>query len=74
MTEIFASRKTWLIHAVGLLPGDIVTIHPLDGLTARMIVDAMRAQKILGLKPGYRIVDHGTKIFIQRDMPFGGLS
>lgn len=69
MTDFFAKRTDWLVK-VPLLKGlDVLTIHPLDGLTAAMVVDAMSAQKILYERPGqpaFRIITHGTKIFIQR--------
>lgn len=65
--EIFAKRSDWLIHIDRLEPLDIVTIHPLDGLTAVMVVKAMAAQGVLKKRPGFRVVDHGTKIFIQRE-------
>lgn len=65
--ELFAKRSDWLVHTTKLEPLDIVTIHPLDGLTARMIIDAMGAQGLLKRRPGYRVVDHGSKIFIQRE-------
>lgn len=65
--EIFAKRSDWLIHLDGLEPLDIITIHPLDGLTAGMVVKAMAAQGALKKRPGFRVVDHGTKIFIQRE-------
>lgn len=48
----------------------MLTIHPLDGLTGRMVVDALAAQKILFKRPGqpaFRIREHGTKILIQRE-------
>lgn len=69
MTDVFAKRNDWLVKAVALKDLDILTIHPLDGLTGRMVIDAMAAQKILYKRPGspaFRIIEHGTKIFIQR--------
>jgi hypothetical protein len=72
MRDIFTTRKDWLLH-VGKLEGyDVLTIHPRDGLTVRMIAEAMAAQGILYKRPGqpaFRIIDHGTKIFIQREVP-----
>jgi hypothetical protein len=67
MAEIFAGRSDWLLHVGNLEPLDILTIHPRDGLTWRQVVDAMGAQGLLKRRPGYRILDHGTKIFIQRE-------
>jgi hypothetical protein len=70
MADIYAKRSDWLLH-VGKLKGyDVLTIHPLDGLTSRMVVDSMAAQKILYKRPGhpaFRIIHHGTKIMIQRE-------
>lgn len=71
MASIFTSKADWLLH-VGRLEGyDVLTIHPRDGLTVKMVIDAMSAQKILWKdagQPAFRIIDHGTKIFIQRNV------
>jgi hypothetical protein len=70
VSEIFATRSNWLLH-VGKLQGDeVLTIHPRGDLTVRKIAEAMAAQKILYARPGqpaFRIIEHGTKIFIQRE-------
>lgn len=69
MADIYAKRRDWLVKVLTLKDMDVLTIHPLDGLTPKMIVDAMVAQKILYSRPGqpaFRIIQHGTKIFIQR--------
>lgn len=70
MADIFAKRSSWLLH-VGKLKGlDVLTIHPRDGLTGEMVVQALAAQKILFKRPGqpaFRIREHGSKIFIQRE-------
>jgi hypothetical protein len=71
MTDFFCTRSNWLLNVPKLQGFDVLTIHPRDGLTVRMIIEAMAAQKILYDRPGqpaFRIVDHGTKVFIQRNM------
>lgn len=65
--EIFANRSDWLLHVAQLKPLEIVTIHPLDGLTGEMVVQAMGAQGLLKKRPSYVIRQHGTKIFVQRE-------
>lgn len=70
MTDIYATRSDWLLHISRLKSGDVLTIHPLDGLTSRMVIDAMAAQKILYERagfPAFRIIHHGTKVLIQRE-------
>lgn len=70
VTEVFTNRSDWLVHVGTLEPMGVLTIHPLDGLTTDNVVAAMRAQGLLyrnSGSPGYRIVQHGTKIIIQRE-------
>ncbi len=70
MTDLFAKRSDWLVKVMKLKGLDVLTIHPLNGLTAKMVIDAMVAQKILYKRPGqpaFRIMTHGTKILIQRE-------
>jgi hypothetical protein len=38
--NIFAKRSDWLLHVGKMAPLDIVTIHPLDGLTGESVVAA----------------------------------
>lgn len=69
MADIFAKRSDWLVKVPIMQGLDVLTIHPLDGLTGRMIVDALAAQKMLYRRPGqpaFCIREHGTKIFLQR--------
>lgn len=71
MADIFAKRSDWLLHVDELKGFDVMTIHPRDGLTGRMIVDALAAQKMLYVRPGqpaFLIREHGTKILIQREV------
>jgi hypothetical protein len=65
--DIFAKRSDWLLRVGKMKPLDIVTIHPLDGLTGEMVVKAMGAQGLLRNRPSYVIRQHGTKIFVQRE-------
>lgn len=69
MAEIFSNRSNWLLHPSKMKNGDILRIHPRDGLTVKMVIDALSAQKILYSKRGnadWIIVDHGTVILIQK--------
>jgi hypothetical protein len=70
MGDVFAKRSDWLVKVGKLCDTDIMTIHPLDGLTGRMIIDALAAQRLLYKRPGqpaFNVRQHGTKIFIQRN-------
>lgn len=72
MANVFAYRSDWLVKVMCLSGFDVCTIHPLDGLTFRMVIEAMSAQKILYKKPGkpeFRILVHGNKILIQKERP-----
>lgn len=70
MADVFARRSDWLVKAIAMKPGDErLTIHPLDGLTAKMMEDALRAQKMLHDANGrlaWQAICHGTKIFLHR--------
>lgn len=67
VAEIFTNSSDWLPRVCRLQPLDVVTVHPRDGLTMPMVIDAMKVQGLFKMRPGFRIVDHGTKIFIQRE-------
>lgn len=70
MNEVFATRSNWLLHVGKLGASDVLTIHPRGNLTVRMIAEALAAQGLLVRRPGhpaFRIIEHGTKIFIQRE-------
>lgn len=70
MADFFCSRANWILSVPKLRGLDVLTIHPRDGLTVKMLIEAMAAQKLLYDRPGhpaFRIIDHGTKIFIQRE-------
>lgn len=70
VADIFAKRSDWLLHVGKLKSLDVLTIHPLDGLTPELVIEAMAAQKLLYVRrgqPSFRIMQHGTKIFIQRE-------
>lgn len=70
MADIFATRSDWMIKVSALKDFDVLTIHPLDGLTPKMIIDTLAAQKLLYKRPGqpaFRILHHGTKILIQKE-------
>lgn len=74
MREIFAKRSDWLLHVGKLQALDVITIHPLDGLTPKMVAEAIHAQGLLRKEGGplrFVIVHHGTRMFIQRkaDVP-----
>lgn len=72
MTDVFATRRDWLVKTEELEGYDILTIHPLQGLTARMVVHALTVQKLLyecDGQPAFVIREHGSKILIQRSRP-----
>lgn len=70
MADVFANRSDWLVKAIAMKPGDErLTIHPLDGLTTKMMQEALSAQKILHDANGrlaFQAVQHGTKVFLYR--------
>lgn len=69
MNEIFTNRKDWLPHAAKAGPGDVIRIHPRDGLTTKQVIEALAAQKVLYTKRGqldWFIVDHGSCMILQR--------
>lgn len=55
-----ATRSDWLVVATKIERGDMVRIHPLDGLTPVLVTEALKAQ---GLK-GFIVRDHGTVILL----------
>ncbi len=63
-SRVRASRASWLTKLDGLRPKDAVVIHPLDGLTAKMIHEALRAQ---GYPPGkFIVMGHGNALWVIR--------
>jgi len=71
MADIFATRSDWLLHAAKLEGYDILVIHPRGDLTPKTMVEALAIQKLLFYhdRPRFRIVEHGTKIMMQRTNP-----
>ena len=72
MPDVFATRSDWLIKVAALKGYDILTIHPLDGLTPDMVVSSLGAQKLLydaRRRAAFTIQPHGSKIMIQRRHP-----
>lgn len=62
-----ASRKDWLLKLKDLRPKDGVVIHPLDGLTSKMIEEALRAQGYnKGLYPDFIVMGHGNARWVIR--------
>lgn len=69
MAEVFAKRSDWLLYPAKMKHGDVLRVHPRDGLTTKMVIEALAAQKLLYTRPGqsdWWIVDHGTSMLIQR--------
>jgi hypothetical protein len=66
VNEVFATRRNWLLAVTKLAPLDVVTIHPLEDLTPKMIVAAMGMQGLFKTAT-YKVVHHGTRIFVQRE-------
>lgn len=75
MNGIYATRQNWMTK-LGLLkkPFDYISIHPVDDLTEKMIVEAMSAQGMKADLAGrsweprlspYAISKHGNRIAIQ---------
>lgn len=63
----YCNADDWLLAASTLEPGDVVVIHPIGHLTMRIVIEAMGKQ--LNKDPGYKLIDHGNKFFIQRYAP-----
>lgn len=72
MNEVFTTKRDWLIHAAKAGINDVIRVHPRDGLTVKMVIEALSAQKILlssAGRPAWHIVDHGSCMLMQRRSP-----
>lgn len=70
MAEFFCKKSDWLITTTKMGVGDVIVIHPRDGLTMMDVQRALLAQfpykKDQTDRPSFYLNDHGSKFFIDR--------
>jgi len=59
---VAVNRTDWLVSALALHVGECIRIQPRESLTVRDAVAALDAQ---GAK-GYRVMEHGTVVWVRR--------